>query len=108
MVKPNKERIQKAADFVENLSPIIVAGFEFLPEFKLTLKHLEEMKLNIVSGAAIIGEGYREKELNCEYRIERIKGVIHFLEAYKESENTIKEIEKLGNHAASMTKLFGV
>ncbi len=103
-----KERIQKAADYIKNSIPWIIAGFEYLPEFKKTLKHLEEMKSNIVSGATIIGEGYRAKELNCEYRIKRLKALIGLLEAYKESEDTIKEIESIKGHDKVMDKLFGI
>ena len=105
--KDNK-KIQEAADFISNITPLVAVGFRFLPEFKQTLKHLKEMKSNIVSGAVIIGESYRVKELNCEYRINRLSAWINLLETYTKSEEIIMAIKQADTHAQSMTKLFGI
>ena len=102
------KRILQTADFIASLNPIISMGFGYLPELKKTLAKLEKMKSNIVSGAAIIGDGYRKKEINCEYRIKRLKALIGLLEAYKESEDTIKEIESIKGHDKVIDKLFGI
>ncbi len=100
------EKIQKAAEFITSLNPIIVVGFEYLPELKRTLEELETRKHKVVSAAPIIGEGYRKKELNYEYRIERLSALINLLEAYKKSEETIKEINSLDKNREMIDKMF--
>ena len=108
IAKNNKKRIQQAADYISNITPLVARGVEFLPEFKATLKHLKETKNKIVSGSAIIGDSYRVKELNCEYRINRLAAWINLLETYTKSEEIIAAIKQANTQGDSMRKLFGI
>ena len=90
------------------LNPIIVVGFEYLPELKRALETLKKKRSNIISGAAIIGTGYRKMGLECEFRIGRLKALVNLLEAYVESEKTIKEIKSMVDHNDTIQSVFGM
>ena len=106
--KNNNNEIQLAADFIETLNPLIAIGVHHIPILEKTLKNLKKTKDNVVSGAAIIGSEYREKELQLDYRIQRLESLVNLLKIYKESENTIKEISNIKSNQKKINTLFGI
>lgn len=102
-----KEDIQRVADFMNSINPLIAMGIMKIKLFEQALKEMEDAH-STHQAIGFIASGYEIKQKEYKFRIERMKAVVNLLKVYLESQNDIVEIESMKENHQKIEDMFGL